>query len=92
MPALARAKENSTGTLTLKERIRRRAFELYVQRGGKSGYMKYRTVPVFPQVGDKVNRAIEAIATKQSDAPAALERAQAQAVEDIKKSGVKIDL
>src|SRR5271165_3594371 len=46
-----------------------------LEKGGKSGYMKYRTVSVFPQVGDKVNRAIEAIATKQSDAPTALERA-----------------
>ena len=27
--------------------------------------MKYRTVPVFPQVGDKINKAIERIATKQ---------------------------
>jgi multiple sugar transport system substrate-binding protein len=63
-----------------------------LERGGKGGYMKYRTVPVFPQVGDKVNRAIEAIATKQADAVAALNQAQAQAVEDIKKAGVSIDL
>ena len=38
------------------------------QMGGRIGYMRYRTVPVFPQVGDKINRAIEAIATKQMDA------------------------
>jgi multiple sugar transport system substrate-binding protein len=63
-----------------------------LERGGKGGYMKYRTVPVFPQVGDKVNRAIEAIATKQADAVTALNQAQAQAVEDIRKAGVKIDL
>ena len=31
--------------------------------------MKYRTVPVYPQVGDKINQAIEAIATKQLAAP-----------------------
>ena len=39
---------------------------LYLQvleLGGKSGYMKYRTVPVFPQVGDKINKAMERIAT-----------------------------
>ena len=68
---------------------------LYLQvleRGEKGGYMKYRTTPVFPQVGDKMNRAIEAIATKQMDAPAALKQAQAQAVEDIKKAGIPIDL
>jgi multiple sugar transport system substrate-binding protein len=63
-----------------------------LERGGKSGYMKYRTVPVFPQVGDKVNRAIEAIATKQMDAQTALDQAQSQAVADIKKAGVQIDL
>ncbi len=68
---------------------------LYLQvleRGEKGGYMKYRTTPVFPQIGDKMNRAIEAIATKQLDAPAALKQAQAQAVEDIKKAGIPIDL
>ncbi len=35
---------------------------LYLQtleHGAKGGYMKYRTIPVFPQVGDKINRAIE---------------------------------
>ena len=53
--------------------------------------MKYRTVPVFPQVGDKINRAIEAIATKQLTRRTALKQAQAQAVEDIKKAGFKID-
>ena len=68
---------------------------LYLQvleLGGKSGYMKYRTVPVFPQVGDKINRAIESIATKQQDAPGALKQAQAQAIEDLKKAGIPLDL
>ena len=60
--------------------------------GGQSGYMKYRTVPVFPQVGDKINRAIEAIATKQMSAADALKQAQAQSVEAIKMGGYKIDL
>ncbi len=62
-----------------------------LERVGEAGYMKYRTVPVFPQVGDKINRAIEAIATKQLDAAAALKQAQAQAVEDIKKAGFNVD-
>ena len=30
-----------------------------LELGGMKGYMKYRTVPVFPQVGDKINKAIE---------------------------------
>ena len=36
-----------------------------LELGGKTDYMKYRTVPVFPQVGDKINKAIEKIATRQ---------------------------
>jgi multiple sugar transport system substrate-binding protein len=63
-----------------------------LERAGQAGYMKYRTVPVYPQVGDKINRAIEAIATKQLDAAGALKQAQAQAIDDIKKAGISIDL
>jgi hypothetical protein len=37
MPAPARAKEPPIETLSLEERIRRRAYELYVQRGNQSG-------------------------------------------------------
>ena len=62
-----------------------------LEHGAKGGYMKYRTIPVFPQVGDKINRAIEAIATKQLDARAAMKQAQQQAVEDIKKAGYPVD-
>jgi multiple sugar transport system substrate-binding protein len=59
--------------------------------GGKSGYMKYRTVPVYPQVGDKINKAIERIATKQQAAPEALKQAQAEAIQDLQKAGIKVD-
>ena len=62
------------------------------QLGGKTGYMKYRTVPVYPQVGDKINKAIERIATKQQAAPEAMKQAQAEAIQDLQKSGIKIDL
>ena len=37
MPAPARGKAPLIETLPLEERIRRRAFELYVQRGNESG-------------------------------------------------------
>jgi Protein of unknown function (DUF2934) len=37
MPATARAKEVPSKSLPLEERIRRRAYELYVQRGNESG-------------------------------------------------------
>jgi len=37
MPAPARAKETPIEMLPLEERIRRRAYELYVDRGNQSG-------------------------------------------------------
>jgi len=37
MPAPARAKQPPSETLSLEERIRRRAYELYLQRGNQSG-------------------------------------------------------
>jgi multiple sugar transport system substrate-binding protein len=57
----------------------------------KGGYMKYRTVPVFPQVGDKINKAIEAVATRQMSAEAAMKQAQSQAIADLKRAGVRVD-
>ncbi len=63
-----------------------------LELGGKSGYMKYRTVPQFPQIGDKINKAIERVATGQQKGTEAMAQAQAEAVADLKKSGVKIDL
>ncbi len=63
-----------------------------LQLGGKSGYMKYRTVPVFPQVGDKINKAIERIATKQQGAAEAMKQAQAESIQDLQKAGIKVDL
>ncbi|MCL5110136.1 MAG: extracellular solute-binding protein [Chloroflexi bacterium] len=59
--------------------------------GGKGGFMKYRIVPVFPQVGAAINKAISAIATKQMSAEAAMKQAQQEAITDIKKAGFKID-
>jgi DUF2934 family protein len=37
MPTPAPAKKPQTETLSLEERIRRRAYELYVERGNQSG-------------------------------------------------------
>jgi len=63
-----------------------------LELGGKTGYMKYRTVPVFPQVGDKINKAIERIVTRQQSAEGAMKQAQAEAIADLKKAGVKMDI
>jgi len=62
-----------------------------LEMGGQTGHMKYRTVPVFPQVGDKINKAIERIATRQQSAAEAMKQAQKQAIADLKKGGFKID-
>jgi hypothetical protein len=37
MPAPSRAKETQTESVSLEERIRQRAYELYVLRGNQSG-------------------------------------------------------
>ena len=37
MPTPARARKPTTETLSIEEQIRRRAYELYVQRGNQSG-------------------------------------------------------
>jgi multiple sugar transport system substrate-binding protein len=61
-----------------------------LELGGKTGYMKYRTVPVFPQVGDKINKAMERIASKQQGAREALKQAQEEAIADLKKAGIPL--
>jgi multiple sugar transport system substrate-binding protein len=63
-----------------------------LKMGGKSGYMKYRTVPQFPQIGDKLNKAIERVATNQQNGMDSMAQAQAEAIADLKKSGVNIDI
>ena len=77
--------------LTLNDQDVAAMFLEVLQLGGKTGYMKYRTVPIYPQVGDKINKAIERIATKQQTAPEAMKQAQAEAIQDLQKSGIKID-
>jgi multiple sugar transport system substrate-binding protein len=62
-----------------------------LELGGKTGYMKYRTVPIYPQVGDKINKAMERIATKQQGAADAMKQAQGEAIQDLQKAGIKID-
>lgn len=67
---------------------------LYLQvleLGGRSGYMKYRTVPVFPQVGDTINRGIARIATRQQDAAASMRQAQQDALQVLQRAGVTVD-
>lgn len=66
------------------------ALYLEILEKAGAGYMRYRTVPVFPQVGDKINKAIERIATGQQDAASSMVVAQREAVDDLRKAGVPL--
>jgi multiple sugar transport system substrate-binding protein len=61
-----------------------------LEESGRLGYMKYRVVSVYPQVGDKMNKAIERIATRQQPAKEAMAQAQREAVLELQKAGIKI--
>jgi multiple sugar transport system substrate-binding protein len=56
----------------------------------KSGHMKYRTVAVYPQVDQQLNKAIELIATRQLPAKQALAQAQAASIAELKRAGVSL--
>jgi multiple sugar transport system substrate-binding protein len=58
--------------------------------GGDSGYMKYRTVPIFPQVGGFLNKAVEAVATGQMNGRDALAQAKKGIVIDLRKAGIRL--
>jgi hypothetical protein len=49
-----------------------------IELAAKTGHMKYRTVSVYPQVDQQLNKAIELIATKQLSAKQAFQQAQAR--------------
>jgi multiple sugar transport system substrate-binding protein len=56
----------------------------------KGGYMKYRTVPVYPQVDQQLNKAIANIASGQLSARQAMEQAQAGSIAELKRAGVAL--
>lgn len=60
-----------------------------VEQGGK-GHMAYRTVAVYPQVDREMDAAIQAIVSKQKSAKEAMQTAQANAIDQIKRAGVKL--
>ncbi|MFQ5973335.1 MAG: ABC transporter substrate-binding protein [Alphaproteobacteria bacterium] len=61
-----------------------------LEDSGRLGYMRYRMVSPYPQVGDKMNKAIERIATRQQSAKDAMAQAQRESILDLKKAGIKI--
>jgi multiple sugar transport system substrate-binding protein len=54
------------------------------------GYMKYRTVHVYPQVDKQIDKAIELVTSRQMSAREAMQKAQANSIADLKKAGVKL--
>jgi multiple sugar transport system substrate-binding protein len=60
-----------------------------IERAG-SGYMAYRTMPVFPQVDREIDSAIQSVITQQMTAAEAMKQAQANAIAQIQRAGVKL--
>lgn len=60
-----------------------------IEQGGK-GQMAYRTVPIYPQVDREIDAAIQAIVSKQKSPKEAMQTAQANSIEQIKRAGVKL--
>jgi len=61
-----------------------------IEQATRSGHMKYRTVSVYPQVDQQINKAIALIASGQASARQALQQAQAQSIAAIQRSGVNL--
>ncbi len=61
-----------------------------VDLAARQGHMKYRTVPVYPQVDQQLNKAIANIASGQLTAREALAQAQANSITELKRAGVAI--
>ncbi|MDM0014642.1 extracellular solute-binding protein [Variovorax sp. J22P168] len=61
-----------------------------IELANKSGHMKYRTVAVYPQVDQQLNKAIELIASGQLSAKQAFQQAQANTIAELRRSGEKL--
>lgn len=61
-----------------------------IDMAATSGHMKYRTVSVYPQVDQQLNKVIALVVTGQMTARQALEQAQAQSIAQLRRSGIKL--
>ena len=61
-----------------------------IELANKTGHMKYRTVAVYPQVDQQLNKAIELIASGQLSARQAFQQAQANTIAELRRSGEKL--
>jgi len=57
---------------------------------GAQGYMKYRTIPVYPQVDKQIDIAIQTIVSRQMTAKEAMAQAQANSLSELKRAGVSL--
>ncbi len=57
---------------------------------GEQGHMKYRTVPVYPQVNVQINQAIGRIISGEMNARESMARAQSAVLSDLKRAGVRV--
>ena len=58
-----------------------------IELAAKTGHMKYRTVAVYPQVDQQLNKAIELVASGQLSARQAMQQAQANTIAELKRGG-----
>jgi multiple sugar transport system substrate-binding protein len=56
----------------------------------EQGYMKYRTVHVYPQANAQINQAVSRVVSGQMKARESFAMAQANTVADLKRAGVKL--
>ena len=61
-----------------------------IEIAGGSDYMSYRIVPVFPQVDTIIGQAMERIVSKQMSAADSMKQAQASAIADLKRAGIRL--
>jgi multiple sugar transport system substrate-binding protein len=57
---------------------------------GANGYMKYRTIHVYPQVDKQVDIAIQNIASQQLSPKEAMQQAQDNSITELKRAGVTL--
>lgn len=56
-----------------------------------AGYMKYRNVAVWPEVGEAINKAVQRVASGQQTGRQAVAQAQQEILSDFRKAGVRVD-
>ena len=61
-----------------------------IDLAARQGHMKYRTVHVYPQVDQQLNKAIANIASGQLSAKQAIEQAQAASIAELRRAGIAL--